>query len=60
MIGGASKLHMLLTFFAVLGDIQFVGLVGIVAGPLEEAISTVLLEHYWFEQFALVISSTDS
>ncbi|HXH86305.1 MAG TPA: AI-2E family transporter, partial [Nitrospira sp.] len=34
VVGGASKLHTLLTFFGVLGGIQFFGLVGIVAGPL--------------------------
>lgn len=59
VVGGASKLHTLLTFFGVLGGIQFFGLVGIVAGPLVVAISLALLEHYRAEQAALIIGSGD-
>lgn len=46
VVGGASKLHTLLTFFAVLGGIRFFGLVGIVAGPLVVAVSFALLDSY--------------
>ena len=46
VVGGASKLHSLLTFFAVLGGIRFFGLVGIVAGPLVVAVSFALLDSY--------------
>lgn len=57
VVGGASKLHTLLTFFAVLGGIQFFGLVGIVAGPLVVAVSLALLESYRAERAALVIGT---
>lgn len=59
VVGGASKLHTLLTFFGVLGGIQFFGLVGIVAGPLVVAVSLALLEHYRAERAALIIGSGD-
>lgn len=60
VVGEASKLHSLLTFFAVLGGIQFLGLVGIVAGPLIVAVSVTLLESYRMERTALVLSNSDS
>jgi predicted PurR-regulated permease PerM len=59
VVGGASKLHTLLTFFGVLGGIQFFGLVGIVAGPLVVAVSLALLESYRAERAALVIGSSN-
>jgi len=60
VVGEASKLHTLLAFFAMLGGIQFFGLVGIVAGPLVVAVSVALLESYRIERSSLVISSMDS
>lgn len=60
VVGETSKLHTLLTFFAVLGGIQFFGIVGIIAGPLVVAISIALLESYRIEHSNLVVSSTDS
>jgi len=59
VVGEASKLHTLLTLFAVLGGIQFFGLVGIVAGPLVVAVSLALLESYRAERAALVIGRVD-
>ena len=59
VVGGASKLHTLLTFFGVLGGIQFFGLVGIVAGPLVVAVSLALLESYRAERAALVIGNSN-
>lgn len=60
VVGETSKLHTLLTFFAVLGGIQFFGIVGIIAGPLVVAISIALLESYRIEHSNLVVASTDS
>jgi predicted PurR-regulated permease PerM len=60
VVGEASKLHTLLTFFAVLGGIRFFGLVGIVAGPLVVAVSVALLESYRLERSGLVMSREDS
>lgn len=60
VVGEASKLHTLLTFFAVLGGIRFFGLVGIVAGPLVVAVSVTLLESYRLERSRLVMPSEDS
>lgn len=57
VVGGASKLHTLLTFFGVLGGIQFFGLVGIVAGPLVVAVSLALLESYRAERATLVVGN---
>jgi len=59
VVGETSKLHTLLTFFAVLGGIQFFGIVGIIAGPLVVAVSIALLESYRIEQADLVVSNTD-
>ncbi len=60
VVGGASKLHTLSTFFAVLGGIQFFGLVGIVAGPLVVAVSFALLDSYRTEQSNMSISIRES
>ncbi len=60
VVGGASKLHTLLTFFAVLGGIQFFGLVGIVAGPLVVALSFALLDSYRTERSVVVLSDAES
>lgn len=60
VVGEASKLHTLLTFFAVLGGIQFFGLVGIVAGPLVVAISFALLDSYRAERSGMVSRSLES
>ena len=59
VIGGASKLHTLLTFFAVLGGLRFFGLVGIVAGPLVVAVSFALLDSYRAHRSAVVATSTE-
>ncbi|MBL8037507.1 AI-2E family transporter [Nitrospira sp. CMX1] len=50
VVGETSKLHTLLTFFSVLGGIQFFGVVGIVTGPLVVAISFAILESYRTER----------
>lgn len=60
VVGEASKLHSLLTFFAVIGGIQLLGLVGIVAGPLIVAVSVTLLESYRMERSALILPDSDS
>ncbi len=59
VVGGASKLHTLLTFFAVLGGIRFFGLVGIVAGPLVVAVSFALLDSYRAQRSAVVVANTE-
>lgn len=46
IIGGRTKLHMLLIFFSVLGGIKFFGLVGFILGPLIVALCLSLLEIY--------------
>lgn len=43
VVAEASKVHTMLTFFAVLGGIEFFGLVGIVACSLVVGISFALL-----------------
>lgn len=60
VVGEASKLHTLLTFFGVLGGIQFFGLVGIVAGPLVVAITFALLESYRADQSGVIVSPKES
>ncbi|MDH5668910.1 MAG: AI-2E family transporter [Nitrospira sp.] len=59
VVGGASKLHTLLTFFAVLGGIRFFGLVGIVAGPLVVAVSFALLDSYRAQRSAVRLTGTE-
>lgn len=59
VVGGASKLHTLLTFFAVLGGIRFFGLVGIVAGPLVVAVSFALLDSYRAQKSAVGVTGTE-
>ena len=58
VVGEAAKLHTLLTFFSVLGGIQFFGLVGIVAGPLVVAISFTLLDSYRMKRAGVSMPST--
>ena len=60
VVGSASKLHTLSTFFAVLGGIQFFGLVGIVAGPLVVAVSFALLDSYRTERSRVDIATIQS
>jgi len=60
VVGEASKLHTMLTFFAVLGGIQFFGLVGIVAGPLVVAVSFALLDSYRTQRAGVVFGSFES
>jgi predicted PurR-regulated permease PerM len=45
-ISTRTKIHPLLLFFAVLGGIQFFGLIGLVAGPLIVTIFLTLIEIY--------------
>jgi hypothetical protein len=58
-LGGATKLHMLLTFFAVVGGIRFFGLVGIVAGPLFVAVSFALVDSYGAQKSAVVVPGAE-
>jgi len=60
IVGKAVKLHSLITFFSVIGGIHFVGLVGIVAGPLVVAVAVTLLEAYQNDKAELVPSATRS
>jgi len=60
VVGEAAKLHTMLTFFAVLGGIQFFGLVGIVAGPLVVAVSFALLDSYRTQRAGAVFGSFES
>jgi predicted PurR-regulated permease PerM len=50
IVGKASKLHTLIMFFSVIGGIEFLGLIGIVAGPLVVALAATLLETYRSEE----------
>lgn len=59
VVGETSKLHTLLTFFSVLGGIQFFGLVGIVAGPLVVAISFALLDSYRDQRSRMVLQKME-
>lgn len=45
-VGKASKIHVLLVFFSVLGGIKLLGLLGIVAGPLIVAVGITIIESY--------------
>jgi hypothetical protein len=56
---GATKRHMLLTFFAVLGGIPFYGLVGIVDVPLVVAVSFALLDSYRAQKSAVVVTGNE-
>jgi predicted PurR-regulated permease PerM len=46
IIGGRTKLHMLLIFFSVLGGIKYFGFIGFILGPLITALFISLLEIY--------------
>jgi len=46
IIGGRTKLHMLLIFFSVLGGIKFFGFVGFVLGPIITVLCISFLEIY--------------
>lgn len=50
IIGGRTKLHLLLIFFSVLGGIKFLGFLGFILGPLITALSLSLLEIYTFDE----------
>lgn len=50
IIGGRTKLHMLLIFFSVLGGIKFLGPLGFILGPLIAALCLSLLEIYTVEE----------
>lgn len=50
IIGGRTKLHVLLVFFSVLGGIKFLGFLGFILGPLITALCLSLLEIYTFEE----------
>jgi predicted PurR-regulated permease PerM len=46
IIGGRTKLHMLLIFFSVLGGIKYFGFIGFILGPLITVLCLSLLEIY--------------
>ncbi len=50
IIGGRTKLHILLVFFSVLGGIKFFGFLGFILGPLIAALCLSLLEIYTVEE----------
>lgn len=50
IIGGRTKLHILLVFFSVLGGIKFFGFLGFILGPLITALCLSLLEMYTVEE----------
>jgi predicted PurR-regulated permease PerM len=50
IIGGRTKLHILLVFFSVLGGIRFFGFLGFILGPLITALCLSLLEIYTYEE----------
>jgi predicted PurR-regulated permease PerM len=50
VIGGRTKLHMLLVFFSVLGGINFLGFLGFILGPLITALCLSLLEIYTIDE----------
>lgn len=50
IIGGRTKLHILLVFFSVLGGIKFFGFLGFILGPLIAALCLSLLEMYTVEE----------
>ncbi len=52
VIGGRTKLHILLVFFSVLGGIRFFGFLGFILGPLITALCLSLLEMYKYEETA--------
>jgi predicted PurR-regulated permease PerM len=46
IIGGRTKLHMLLIFFSVLGGIKYFGFIGFILGPLITVLCLSFLEIY--------------
>ena len=46
LVGGRTKLHELLIFFAVLGGLQVFGVLGIVLGPVVLAITLALVDVF--------------
>lgn len=50
IIGGRTRLHILLVFFSVLGGIKFFGFLGFILGPLITALCLSLLEIYRYEE----------
>lgn len=50
IIGGRTKLHMLLIFFSVLGGIKFFGFIGFILGPIIAALCLSLLEIYTVDE----------
>jgi predicted PurR-regulated permease PerM len=46
LVGGRTKLHELLIFFAVLGGLQVFGVLGIVLGPVVLALTMVLVDVF--------------
>jgi predicted PurR-regulated permease PerM len=46
LVGGRTKLHELLIFFAVLGGLQVFGVLGIVMGPVVLAVTMTLIEIF--------------
>jgi predicted PurR-regulated permease PerM len=50
IIGGRTRLHMLLIFFSVLGGIKFFGFIGFILGPIITVLCISLLEIYSIKQ----------
>jgi predicted PurR-regulated permease PerM len=50
VIGGRTKMHILLVFFSVLGGIRFFGFLGFILGPLITALCLSLLEMHKYEE----------
>ncbi len=59
IIGGRTKLHILLVFFSVLGGIRFLGFLGFILGPLIAALCLSLLEIYRYEETEKVDNGMD-
>lgn len=59
IVGNASKLYSLVIFFSVIGGLHFLGLAGIVAGPLVVAMAVTLLEAYRSDKAEPVPSTTE-
>jgi predicted PurR-regulated permease PerM len=46
LIGGRTKMHMLLIFFSVLGGVAYFGLIGLILGPLTVALFLSVVEIF--------------
>jgi predicted PurR-regulated permease PerM len=44
LVGGRTRLHDLVVFFAVLGGIQVFGILGVITGPVIAAVAFTLVE----------------